>query len=163
MIDQNKSLSKSVVWLKFSFDSFIDSLWWVWEEQMVSTIKTTRLWRKEIYHWVYEIFSRNKTMPVLKSILHRCKFIFHSSPPSTAYMRQWIGSVLVQMAWRLFGAKPLQVSKFELGYCQLDPWDETSVKFETKCKTFHSWKSIGNIVCEMTAILSRGRWVKCIP
>ena len=38
---------------------------------------------------------------------------------SAAYMRQWIGSVLVQiMACRLFGAKAL--SKPVLGYCQLD-------------------------------------------
>ena len=54
--------------------------------------------------------------------------LFNSSPPSAAYMRQWIGSALVQMmAWRLFGAKPL--SKPMLGYCQLDPSDQTSVKF----------------------------------
>ena len=33
---------------------------------------------------------------------------FHSSPPSAAYMRLWIGSALVQiMACRLFGAKSL--------------------------------------------------------
>ena len=44
----------------------------------------------------------------------------NSSPPSAAYMRQSIGSALVQMmACRLFGAKPL--SKPMLGYCQLDP------------------------------------------
>ena len=39
------------------------------------------------------------------------RFIFtflNSSPPSAAYMRQWIGSALVEvMACRLFGAKPL--------------------------------------------------------
>ena len=41
------------------------------------------------------------------------------SPPSAAYVCQWIGSALVQiMACRLFGAKPL--SKPMLGYCQLD-------------------------------------------
>ena len=44
----------------------------------------------------------------------------NSSPPSAAYMRQWIGPALVQiMACRLFGDKPL--SKPTLGYCQLDP------------------------------------------
>ena len=43
-----------------------------------------------------------------------------SSPPSATYMRQRIGSALVQiMACRLFYAKPL--SKPMLGYCQLDP------------------------------------------
>ena len=40
---------------------------------------------------------------------------FNSSPPGAAYMRQWIGSALVQiMACRLFGAKPL--SNPMLGY-----------------------------------------------
>ena len=54
--------------------------------------------------------------------------LFNSSPPSAAYMRQWIGSALVQiMACRLFGAKPL--SKPMLGYCQLDPQEQISVTF----------------------------------
>ena len=45
----------------------------------------------------------------------------NSSPPSAAYMHQWIGSALVQImaCRRLFGTKPL--SKPVLGYCQLDP------------------------------------------
>ena len=44
----------------------------------------------------------------------------NSSPPTAAYMRQWIGAALVQiMAYRLFGAKPF--SKPMLGYCQLEP------------------------------------------
>ena len=52
----------------------------------------------------------------------------NSSPRSAAYMRQVIGSALVQvMACRLFDAKPL--SKQMLGYCQFDPWEQTSVKF----------------------------------
>ena len=43
----------------------------------------------------------------------------NSSPPSAAFMSQWIGSALVQIiACRLFGAKPL--SKPIQGYCQLD-------------------------------------------
>ena len=54
--------------------------------------------------------------------------VFNSSPPSAAYMRPWIGSALVQiMACRIFGAKPL--SKPLLGYCQLQPWVQTSMKF----------------------------------
>ena len=52
----------------------------------------------------------------------------NSSPPSVPYMRQLIGSTLVQIkACRLFGAKPL--SKPMLEDCQLDPWEQTSVKF----------------------------------
>ena len=44
----------------------------------------------------------------------------NSSPPSAAYMCQWIGSVVVQiMACRLFSAKTLPQPI--LGYCQLDP------------------------------------------
>ena len=45
--------------------------------------------------------------------------LFNPSPPSAAYMRQWMMLTLVQiMACRLFGAKTL--SKPLLGYCQLD-------------------------------------------
>ena len=51
-------------------------------------------------------------------------------------MRQWTGSWLGQiMACCLFGTKPLY--KPMLGYCQLDPKEQTSVKFESKYKTFH--------------------------
>ena len=43
-----------------------------------------------------------------------------SSPPSAAYMHQWIGSALVQiMAYHIFAAKPL--SKPVLDYYKLDP------------------------------------------
>ena len=54
-------------------------------------------------------------------------------------MRQWTESTLVQvMACRLFGAKPLPEPMPP--YCQLDPCKQTSGKFESKYKTFHSWK-----------------------
>ena len=67
--------------------------------------------------------------------------IFNSPPPSAAYMRQWIRSVLVQtMAWCLYGTKPL--SEPMLGYFQLDHWEQISVKFWPKYKTFHSRKCI---------------------
>ena len=39
------------------------------------------------------------------------------------------------MACRLFGDKPLPEPM--LIYCQLDPWEETSVKNESQLKTFH--------------------------
>ena len=46
-----------------------------------------------------------------------------TSPPSAAYMREWIGSALVQiMACHLFGAKPLPEPM--LTYCQLDSWEQ---------------------------------------
>ena len=61
------------------------------------------------------------------------------SPPNAAYMRQWIGSALVQiMACCLFGTKPL--SKPTLGYSQVDSWEHFSVKFEYEFHHFHSRK-----------------------
>ena len=69
------------------------------------------------------------------------KTFCYSSPFSAAYMHQWIWSAFVQiMACRLFDAKPL--AKPMLGYCQLDPMKETSVKFLSKYKSFHLQRCI---------------------
>ena len=77
-----------------------------------------------------------------------------SSPPSAAYMCQWIGTVLVQvMAFHLFRCNPM------LGYCQ---WDTPGINFseilisKSIYKTFYSRKAFTNIIREMVAILSRG-------
>ena len=46
-----------------------------------------------------------------------CQITNHinSTPPSATYMRQWIGSALVQiMACHLFGAKPLSEGVLEV-------------------------------------------------
>ena len=68
-------------------------------------------------------------------------------PPSAAYMRQWTGSSLVQvMACRLFGAKPL--TEPMLAYCQLDSWENISVKFESEFYHFYSMKC--NWKCRLT-------------
>ena len=57
----------------------------------------------------------------------KCLWV-NSSTPSATYMHQWIGLALVQiMTSCLFGAKPLP--KPMLGSCQLDPKEQTSVKF----------------------------------
>ena len=56
-------------------------------------------------------------------------------PPSAAYMRQCIGSALLQiMAYYIFGAKPF--SKPMLGYCQLDPQEQTSGEILIKIQNF---------------------------
>ena len=56
-----------------------------------------------------------------------CQVVINSSLPSAAYMRQWIGSALVQiMTCRLSRAKPL--SKPMPRFCQLDPLEQISVK-----------------------------------
>ena len=38
----------------------------------------------------------------------------------------------------------------------LDPWEQTSMEFESKYKTFNLRNAFENVVCEMAAILSRG-------
>ena len=69
-----------------------------------------------------------------------CPVFVYSSPPSAAYMRQWIKSALVQItACRLFGAKPL--SKPMLDYFQLDPCTNFS-EILIKIQNFHSRKCI---------------------
>ena len=63
------------------------------------------------------------------------------------------------MACRLFGAKPLPEPT--LTYYQLDPQESTSVKFESKYKTFHSWKCIWKRRLQKGGHFVRGRWVDC--
>ena len=56
-------------------------------------------------------------------------------------MRQSTGSALVHvMACCLFGAKPLPEPM--LTYCQLDSWEQISVKIETEFYHFHKRKWI---------------------
>ena len=81
---------------------------------------------------------------------------------SGAYMRQWIGSALVQiMARCLFSAKPL--SKLIMGYCQFDPRGQTSVKFLSKYRTFHSRKCIWKCrLRKLQPFCPGGRWVNTL-
>ena len=63
------------------------------------------------------------------------------------YMRQWTGSAFVRvMACHLFGAKPLPEPM--LASCQLDSWEQISVKFELEFYHFHSRKYV---------------WICCLP
>ena len=85
----------------------------------------------------------------------------NSSPPSVSYICKWIGSTLVQlMASFLFGTK--QLSKPMLVYCLLDPYEQTSMKFQSKYKASHSWKCLWKYILQKAAILSRERWVNGI-
>ena len=85
--------------------------------------------------------------------------LVNSFPPSAAYMRQSIGKALVQiMAFRLFGAKPL--SEPTLGYCHY--WilmNNLQWNFNQYTKLFIHENASEDILCEVVAILSRGRWV----
>ena len=79
----------------------------------------------------------------------------NSSPPSATYLYQWIRSALVLiMACRLFSAKPL--SKPMLGYCQLDPQEQTSVKIQNFSFTKYHLKTSS---VKWRPFLSRGRGV----
>ena len=92
-------------------------------------------------------------------IAYPCLNWINSSSPSTAHMRQWIGSTLVKIIdYHLFGAKPLSKpmvaivnwtlrNKFQRSFIQI-----TTVFIQENASEY--------IVCEMAAILSRGGWVK---
>ena len=62
------------------------------------------------------------------------------------------------MACRLDGAKPL--SEPMLGYCQMNPKEQISVKLKKNSEFFIQENAFENVVCEMATILCRGRWVK---
>ena len=80
--------------------------------------------------------------------------------PLVPNMCQWIETALVQiMACRLFGTK--QLSKPMLGYCQLNSWEQVSVKFESELYHFHSRKCIWKCrLPKCRPFCSGGRWVK---
>ena len=44
-------------------------------------------------------------------------------------------------------------------YCQLDPWELVSVKFELEFYPFIQENAFENVAAKRAAILSRGRWV----
>ena len=83
---------------------------------------------------------------IFKFVLFSVKYVpdcaINSSPPGATYMHyQQIDSALVQIiTCPLFSTKPL--TKPMLGYCLLDPWEQTLLKFESKYKHFYSRKCI---------------------
>ena len=73
-------------------------------------------------------------------------------------MCQWTGPALVQViACRLFGAKPLPEPM--LPYCRLDTREQTSMKFESKYKSFHSWNCMWKCRLRNGGHFVQGRWV----
>ena len=91
-------------------------------------------------------------------------FCINSSPHSVAYMRHWIGLSLVQiLACRLFAAKPLSIAM--LGYCQLNPWGQTSVKnthfHSIKCTWTHRVRNCGHFVLGGDEINLRSEEILC--
>ena len=75
-------------------------------------------------------------------------------------MRHWIGAALVQiMACRLFGAKPLSKPMLIVNWVLRNKYQW---KFNQNTNLFIHENASEKIVCEMAAILSRGRWVNLI-
>ena len=61
-------------------------------------------------------------------------------------------------ACRLFGANPL--SEQMMVYCQLDPEEYISMKFDLKFKSFNQWNAFEDVSVKMAAISSRPQCVK---
>ena len=98
-----------------------------------------------------EYYSLQSGIPSICRSIHPSALPFKSSPPSAAYMRQWIGSALFQiMACHLFGAKPL--SKPMLDWTLRNKWQWN---LNQNKKLFIHKNASESIVCEMAAILSR--------
>ena len=89
--------------------------------------------------------------------------VFNSSPPGATYMRQWIGSTLVQtMACRLFGNKCWVIVKWNLrNKLQWNFNQNTKLQWNLYQNTKHfiQENASENIVCEIAAILSYTRRV----
>ena len=81
----------------------------------------------------------------------------NSSSPSATYMCQWIQSALVQiMACSLFATKPLYKPMFVINWTLKNKFQWNS---NQSTKHFVHLNIAENNICEMVAILSRGRWV----
>ena len=104
--------------------------------------------------WCFSTRASVTTVLTTHPCVSRCLRV-NSSPPSAAYMRQCIGSALVQiMACHLFGTKPL--SKPMLGYCHPKLRNKLQWNFNQNTKLLINEIAFENIVCKMTTIFSRG-------
>ena len=78
----------------------------------------------------------------------------NSPPPSAAYMRRWIGSVLVEkITCCIFGTKPLSEPMFD--YYQMDHQEQNWVTYIQDTQLFFQGNVSENIVCEMATFLFR--------
>ena len=83
----------------------------------------------------------------------------NSSPPSAAYMRQWIGSVLVEvMSCRLLGGQAITSTNATLLSIGLFG-NKFQWNMNQNSLFFIHENSFENVICDMAAILYRGRWV----
>ena len=108
--------------------------------QLRSSIDLIKLQKSQLY-------SIHITHFLFHNILAKLKDIFlESLRLRDAYMCQYTRSSLVQiMACRLDCTMPLP--ELMTTYCQIESWEQISVKFESKCKGFHSRKCIWKCWC----------------
>ena len=102
------------------------------------------IWRYILLLWrvIFEHFLRKMWV---HDFIHVMKYHGSSSVnslwPSNTVWWLWSWSALPQLlAYHLFNAKPIPGSM--LTYCQLGPQEQTSMKFSTNLRTFHSRKCI---------------------
>ena len=87
--------------------------------------------------------------------------MINSSPPSAAYMREWMGSALVQiMACAYWTPSHFLNQRWVIVNWILK--NKFQWKFNQSAKHFVHENASDNIICEMAAILSMGRWVNGI-
>ena len=112
--------------------------------QINLSARTSAPGHKPTFFFMFEILLRgqNQFLPFVKLNNHRgAPLDIKSLRPTDANMRlQPRPPLLHIMACCLFGAKPLYQPM--LAYCQLDPWEQTSVKFSSRFKHFHWTKCI---------------------
>ena len=110
---------------------------------------------KEFHIWLMQAY-----------IILSCLNSLRPSDAYKMYMRHQPGPTLVQiMTCCLFSTKPL--SGPMLYYCQLDRWEQTSIKLYSKFKHFHSRKCIWKFglengdPCLRKSCQYQGRWSPC--
>ena len=108
---------------------------------------------------VTELQDRSKmTLICLYDVKYLWQLSINSSPPGAAHMCQWICWTLVQiMACRLFSANHYLNQHWVI--VNWTPRNKLKRNLHQNTKLFIHENAFENTVCEMTAILSRGRWV----
>ena len=72
--------------------------------------------------------------------------------PIAAWRRMYVSSLVPVMACCLLGAKPISESRQTK--CRLDPWEQTSVNFESRLVNFDSIKSSVNVIWKCQPVCS---------
>ena len=129
-----------------------------WRDSNTCTFLVLKNNRKYYYFFLFpEIISGWQVLPCNDDVIQGTTQI-NSSPPSAAYMCQWIGSALVQiMACRLFGDKPL--SKPVLGFLSKGLLGTNFTEIWIEIQNFYSRKCIWKRHLRNSDHLSRERWV----